>query len=126
MVEIFAIIYTIQCLLKRSKYSRLTSMNYPYLPVEQFEEWRRSELRAIDTFVFIAGPAIALAFCGYFLLGVMMGINGETNKSPMENPGFLAIAGTEIIIIIIAALISSSYQKKAKRIREMLNIIPPP
>lgn len=120
-------IIAIVFLSRRSRYSRLTSLNYPALPVEQFEDWQRSELRSIDSLWIVLIPDTMLSL-GLLLYSMVVSGAFNDSQSQISDPpmAFYLLFVVDFVLCLLAGILSAIFASKAAHLRRRWNIVPPP
>ena len=101
MIVILALIVGIICAVRRPKFSRLTSQDFPGVEAAKFSEWQSAELRSIDISIWTCCIAFLIAL---FTAGMTY---------------YLMIQGAvfSLIILAVGLIVAAIYGGKAKELR---------
>jgi len=105
-LRILCLISGISLLVKRPKIKALSPSQFPDVPEEQFDEWKRHEMRSVDLFLW-AGWGLLLISIPAELLFAILWPGGEFALG--------LILGVTFLIILIASATSGT---KASRIKK--------
>jgi hypothetical protein len=105
---------------RRQQLSALPATDFPHVPPEQFEDWRRGEIRSIDVFLWTAGIFTALGLVASVFLS--SGAASRREPSHAVIMALLLLIGGNILTLFAGLTISAVHGSRAARLRNKLGI----
>jgi len=107
MMDIILFIFAIVYVIKRPKIALLKAADYPDVPSDKFEEWKRLDLLSRDIIIWVGFGWIAIEVIGAIILrGYVFGL------------AILALP-----VLLISMIIAAIFGTKANKIKKFHNIV---
>lgn len=105
---------------RRQQLSALPAADFPHVAPEQFEDWRRGEIRSIDVFLWAAGvfTALGLATSLFFASGAA----SRREPSHAVIIALVLLVGGSILTLFAGLTVSAVHGSRAARLRKKLGI----
>jgi len=129
VLSIIHLVHATALAFARPKYRRLQARDFPGIPSDKFEEWRRLELRSIDIFLWATWGLLAIgAVIAIFVVAPAV------REAERRRPGWfkweeLAVLGAYLVsylvyfvLSLVGLAISNMYESRAKRLKKSLGI----
>jgi len=122
VVSSILLVHGIASAFRRSKCRRLEAGDFPGVPSDKFEEWRRLELKSIDILLWTQWGLVAIsAIFAIFVLRPLLR-SGEYYAGLFLFGAYVLFYPAYLVLLLVGLMISASCGSEAKSLKKSLGI----
>lgn len=120
MIQVILLIMGIVYFFRKNKISKVTSESFPHIPKDQFEEWKRLEVKSIDIFLWGTWGLFIISFpLAFILVPILLAIQSQVGQ---DSPIVFAYPGLMLVALLTLLFISALIGSKAAKLQKSLGI----